>query len=72
MRGAGFQRFVAIFVGVLLGSAVIFAVVMKDESLILTAALVAVLYAIYLSVFFKREKERRSKSAAEKRSPLLR
>ncbi len=72
MRSPGFQRFVAVIVGILLGLAVLFAIVTKDESLILPTALVAVLYAIYLSVFLKREKERRSKRAAEKKSPLLR
>jgi threonine/homoserine/homoserine lactone efflux protein len=72
MRSPGFQRFVAVIVGILLGLAVLFAIVTKDESLILPTALVAVLYAIYLSVFLKREKERRSKRTAEKKSPLLR
>ena len=72
MRSPGFQRFVAVIVGILLGLAVLFAIVTKDESLILPTALVAVLYAVYLSVFLKREKERRSKRTAEKKSPLLR
>ena len=72
MRSPGFQRFVAVIVGILLGLAGLFAIVTKDESLILPTALVAVLYAIYLSVFLKREKERRSKRTAEKKSPLLR
>ena len=72
MRSPGFQRFVAVIVGILLGLAVLFAIVTKDESLILPTALVAVLYAIYLSVFLKREKERRSKRTAEKKPPLLR
>ena len=72
MRSPGFQRFVAVIVGILLGLAVLFAIVTKDESLILPTALVAVLYAIYLSVFLKREKERRSTRTAEKKPPLLR
>lgn len=68
MKSRGFRRFVAVFVGVLLVLAAVFAVVTGDETFIGTALVVAALYAVYMVQFVRREKEEKPK---EKQSPLM-
>ncbi len=58
----------AVFVGVLLVLAAVFAVVTGDETFIGTALVVAALYAVYMVQFVRREKEEKPK---EKQSPLM-
>lgn len=72
MRNAGFQRFVAIFVGVMLAFGVTAAIITHDDGMIGTAIAVGGLYLVYLVLFFKKEKERREERPKEKVSPLLR
>ena len=68
MKSRGFRRFVAVFVGVLLVLAAVFAVVTGDETFIGTALVVAALYAVYMVQFVRREREEKPK---EKQSPLM-
>ncbi len=58
----------AVFVGVLLALAAVFAVVTGDETFIGTALVVAALYAVYMVQFVRREREEKPK---EKQSPLM-
>ena len=72
MRNLSFQRYVAIFVGVLLALAAVAAVVTQDESTVgLTLAALA-LYGISLSIYLRRKKEMQEKKPKQKESPLLR
>lgn len=71
MRSPGFQRFVAVFAGILLVLAAVMAVVTGDEGMILSALVFGALYAVYMSRFLKAEKERRDKNPSKK-SPLTR
>ncbi len=68
MKSRGFRRFVAVFVGVLLVLAAVFAVVTGDETFIGTALVVAALYAVYMVQFVRRERKEKPK---EKQSPLM-
>ena len=72
MGSSGFQRFVAIFVGALLLFAIFVAIVTGDEGMIGTIIAVAIMYVVYLTVLFRKEKERRSRQAKQADSPLLR
>lgn len=72
MGNARFQRFVAVFTGILLAVAAVLAVTTGDEGLIGTALLVGALYAVYMVQFTKKEKARRAKQPQESKSPLLR
>lgn len=76
MRSPGFQRFVAIFVGILLVLDAAFAIPTGNETMIASVIALAGVYGIYLVVFFRKEKERRAKSGGKDRkkpeSPLLR
>ena len=57
MKSQGFRRFVAVFVGVVLVAAAAMAVVTEDEKFIVTALIVAALYAFYMVNFVRLEKE---------------
>lgn len=76
MRSPGFQRFVAIFVGILLVLDAVFAISMGDEGLLRSMALLAGVYTIYMFFFIRKEKERRAQNKIGKQkapeSPLLR
>ena len=72
MRSAGFQRFVAGFVGCLLLAAVVMCILTGDESMIGTTFAVGGFYAVYLVLFLRKEKERRSNQTKKPESPLLR
>lgn len=72
MKSQGFRRFVAVFVGIVLVAAAVMAILTKDETFIVTALLVAVLYAFYMVQFVRIEKELREKDPKQKVSPLLR
>ena len=72
MQSLVFQRFIAIFVGVLLVFAAIAGIITKDEGMIGMGLAVAALYALYLRVYFRRKKEMKGKNPNEKESPLLR
>ena len=72
MKSQGFRRFVAVFVGILLVLAAVFAVVTGDETFIGTALVVAALYAVYMVQFVRKEKELREKNPKAKESPLMR
>ena len=73
MRKQGlFRRFVAIFVGLLLAAAIVLAAVTGDEGIVGTALLVGAMYAVYLVVFLRKEKEQQAAQAKKPDSPLLR
>ena len=76
MRSPGFQRFVAIFVGILLVLDIALAIYLGDEGLLSSAALLAGVYAIYMFIFLRKEKERKSQGKTDRKkdpdSPLLR
>ena len=76
MRSPGFQRFVAIFVGILLVLDIAFAIYLGDEGLLGSTALLAGAYAIYMVFYLRKEKERRAQGQTGKKkdpeSPLLR
>ncbi len=72
MRSPAFRRFVAIFVGVILILAIVFGISTGDDGMLGLAAGVAGLYAIYLFVFIKKEKEQKKDHPKSQKSPLLR
>lgn len=72
MRGAGFQRFVAGFVGCLVVLSAVLSIVTGDESVIGMTLAVGGFYAVYLVVFLRKEKERRAAQTKNPDSPLLR
>ena len=72
MRSLAFQRYVAIFVGILLALAAVAAFVTKDESTVGLALAALALYGIYLSVYLRKKKEMQEKNPKKKESPLLR
>ncbi len=76
MRSPGFQRFVAIFVGILLVLDAVFAILLGDEGLLAPLLLLAGFYAIYMVFFLRKEKERKAQGKTGKKkdpdSPLLR
>lgn len=76
MRSSGYQRFVAVFVGVLLALAVVMAAVTGDEGMIGTAAAVGGFYAVYMVLYLRKEKARREQQEKTGNkppdSPLLR
>jgi membrane associated rhomboid family serine protease len=72
MRSPGYQRFVAVFVGVLLVLAAVMAAVTGDESMIGTTVAVGGFYAVYMVLFLRKEKERRKQKSKKADSPLLR
>ena len=72
MKSQGFRRFVAVFVGVVLVAAAVMAVVTEDEKFIVTALLVAALYAFYMIQFVRLEKEYKEKQPKQTKSPLMR
>ena len=72
MRSLAFQRYVAIFVGILLALAAVAAFVTKDESTVGLALAALALYGIYLSVYLRKKKEMQEKNPKQKESPLLR
>ena len=72
MRSPGYQRFVAVFVGVLLVLAAVMAAVTGDESMIGTTVAVGGFYAVYMILFLRKEKERRKQKSKKADSPLLR
>ena len=72
MKTRGFRRFVAVFVGIILVLAAVMAVVTEDEKFIVTALLVAALYAFYMVQFVRLEKEYKEKQPKQAKSPLMR
>ena len=72
MRSPGFQRFVAVFVGILVVLGLILSLTTQEESLLGTVLATAALYAVYLVIFFRREKQRKSSAPQSKKSPLIR
>lgn len=72
MRNQGFQKFVVIFVGIVLLASVGLSIAMQDESMIGTTAAVAVLYAVYLTVYLRKKKERQANQQKNVKSPLIR
>ena len=72
MKTRGFRRFVAVFVGIVLVAAAVMAVVTEDEKFIVTALLVAALYAFYMIQFVRLEKEYKEKQPKQTKSPLMR
>ena len=71
MKTRGFRRFVAVFVGIILVLAAVMAVVTEDEKFIVTALLVAALYAFYMVQFVRLEKEYKEKQPKQAKSPLM-
>ena len=71
MKTRGFRRFVAVFVGIVLVAAAVRAVVTEDEKFIVTALLVAALYAFYMIQFVRLEKEYKEKQPKQAKSPLM-
>lgn len=72
MRGAGFQRFVAVLVGCMVVLSAVMSVVTGDESLIGSTMAVGGFYAVYMVIFLRKEKERRATQSKKPASPLLR
>ena len=71
MRNPGFQKFVAIFVGIILVFAFTLSIIGSDEQMLGMSFALAGLYAVYLVIFFRREKERKAKESKSSKSPLL-
>ena len=71
MKSQGFRRFVAVFVGIVLAAAAVMAVVTEDEKFIVTALIVAALYAFYMVNFVRLEKEYKEKQPKQTKSPLM-
>ena len=56
----------------MLAAAIIMSIMTKDDGMIGMIVAVALLYAIYLITFFRKEKEQAGKKEEKKESPLLR
>lgn len=74
MKNYGFQRVVAVFVGILLVSAVILAVISGEESIVGSVLALAAVYAVYMVLFLKKWKEQKKSGNSKKqpKSPLIR
>ena len=72
MKNRGFRRFVAIFVGVLLAVDFAVTIAVGDEKMLGMTLAVAGVYAIYLVLYFKREKQDKAGQKDRVKSPLIR
>ena len=72
MKHFGFQRAVAIFVGILLVPAIPLALLSGDESAFGSVLLLAAAYAIYMVLFLRKWKEYKKTEAQSPKSPLMR
>ena len=72
MRSLKFQRFVVIFVGILLALDAVFLLPTGDEPTIAAFFALLLLYIFYLVVFLRRRKEEKEKHPEAKKSPLSR
>ncbi len=71
MRHSGFQKFVAVFVGVMLTLTAVLALTIQNEELLGSALGLGTLYAVYLLLFFRKQKENRKTRKDDPPSPLL-
>ena len=75
MKKFGFQRVVAVFVGILLIPAVILVFVTGEESLVGSVLALAAVYVVYMILFLRKLKEQKSNTTEKTntpRSPLMR
>ena len=72
MKSRTFRRFVAIFVGALLVFDLVLIIVTGEENLMLPTLLLSLVYAFYMIIFVRKEKQAKAGEKKQPQSPLMR